>query len=349
MNQEKDNIRCGSSHNPASLSDLAVDGSSSTAEHTDLEGANLISSSAHSQVSSLTHRGMRSTSGVDRSGNVVAGPASLNVPWLPPTKTRRPKDNQPKPPEPYKPHRTLPPRWTKEEDENLIKGYKKYGFSWTAITKDADMQLSHRLGAQVRDRFRLKFSELYRAAPPSAGRNQAKPQSNYKSPKVKPDIGSSLETVTVTGTLKRRKTGSHVVVSEEGRKAMRARPRHKALSPKPHTLPVELETATPGLNHHCEPDSRYVSVQDIRPELQGQPPGVFPEILNYPDERSRQSSVIADDARNLGILGLLNDGEEEVSRLPPFKYPYEDWGEDSVTLPPLLWEDMAARPMFDIE
>ena len=349
MNQEKDSIRCGSSHNPASLPDLVVDGSSSTAEHTDFEGASLSSSSTQSQMSSLTLRGMKSTSGVGGSRNAVSGLASINIPWLPPTKTRRPKDSQPKPPQPYKPHRSLPPRWTKEEDENLINGYKKYGFSWTAITKDPDMQLSHRLGAQVRDRFRLKFSELYQAAPPSTGKTQGKPQPRYKPTKEKSDIGSSLEVATVPRTPKRRKTGLHTDASE-GRKAPRTKPRHTPLSSKPFTLPTELETATRVLNHDCEQDSRYESVRDLRPEPQGLPQGVFPEILNYSDERSRQSSVTADDARHLGILGLLNDEEEEqVSRLPPFKYPYEDWGEDSVTLPPLLWEDMAARPMFDLE
>ena len=350
MNQEKDSILCGSFHNPALLPDLMVDGSSSTAEQTDFESANLISFPTHSQISALTLRGMRSTSGIDGSRNVASGPASINIPWLPPTKSRRPKDNQPKPPQPYKPHRTLPPRWTKEEDENLIKGHKKYGFSWTAITKDPDMKLSHRLGAQVRDRFRLKFSELYQAAPPSIGENQVKPQPKYRSTKAKSDAGSSLETATVTRTPKRRKTRSHVDASEVGRIAPRAKLRHTPLSSKPCTLPAELETATRVLNHHCEQDSRCESAQDIRSELQGQSQGVFSEVLNYSDERSRQSSVTADDARHLGILGLLNDEEEEeVSRLPPFKYPYEDWGEDSVTLPPLLWEDMAARPMFDLE
>ncbi|MCJ1385705.1 hypothetical protein MMC17_008828 [Xylographa soralifera] len=350
MNQEKDSIRCGSSRNPASLPDLTVDGSSSTAEQTDFENANLTSSSTHSQISSSALRGMRSTSGVDGSRLVISGPASINIPWLPPTKTRRPKDNQLKPPQPYKPHRTLPPRWTKEEDENLIKGHKKHGFSWTAITKDPDMQLSHRLGAQVRDRFRLKFSELYQATPPSTGKNKAKPQQKYKATTEKSDIGSSLETATVTRTPKRRKTESHVDTSGEGRKAPRAKPRNAPLSPKPYTLPSELETATRVLDRHCGQDSRHESARDMRSELPGQPQAVYSEILHSSDERSRQSSVTADDARHLGILGLLNDEEEEeISRLPPFKYPYEDWGEDSVTLPPLLWEDMAARPMFDLE
>ncbi|MCJ1393874.1 hypothetical protein MMC18_006750 [Xylographa bjoerkii] len=350
MNQEKDSMRYGSSHNPASLPDLIIDGSSSTAEQTDFESVALASSSAHSHISSSALRGNRSTSVVDGSGNVISRPASNNIPWLPPTKTRRPKDNQPKPPQPYKPHRTLPPRWTKEEDESLIKGHKKYGFSWTAITKDPEMQLSHRLGAQVRDRFRLKFSELYQAAPPTTRTDKAKPQPKHKSTKQKTNVGSNLDIAPSAQAPKRRKTGSHVDASEEGGKAPRAKLRATPPSPKPCTSPAELETATGVLEHHCGQYSRHESVRDMGTELQGQPRAVFSELLGYSDERSRQSSVTADDARHLGILGLLNVEEgEEVSRLPPFKYPYEDWGEDSVTLPPLLWEDMAARPMFDLE
>ena len=40
-----------------------------------------------------------------------------------------------------------------------------------------------------------------------------------------------------------------------------------------------------------------------------------------------------------GIMSLLND---------PDGAPYEGW-DDNVTLPPLQWEDMATRPMFDLE
>lgn len=48
-----------------------------------------------------------------------------------------------------------------------------------------------------------------------------------------------------------------------------------------------------------------------------------------------------------GIMGLLNDDEED-SR-PSASFRYDDWDEN-VTLPPLLlWEDMATRPMFELE
>lgn len=46
------------------------------------------------------------------------------------------------------------------------------------------------------------------------------------------------------------------------------------------------------------------------------------------------------------IMGLLNDDDDDDNRLSSFRY--DDWDEN-VTLPPLLWEDMATRPMFDLE
>lgn len=48
-----------------------------------------------------------------------------------------------------------------------------------------------------------------------------------------------------------------------------------------------------------------------------------------------------------GIMGLLNDDEED--NRPSASFRYDDW-EENVTLPPLLlWEDMATRPMFELE
>jgi hypothetical protein len=44
-------------------------------------------------------------------------------------------------------------------------------------------------------------------------------------------------------------------------------------------------------------------------------------------------------------MGLLNDDEKD-NRLSSFRY--DDWDEN-VTLPSLLWEDMATRSMFDLE
>lgn len=46
------------------------------------------------------------------------------------------------------------------------------------------------------------------------------------------------------------------------------------------------------------------------------------------------------------IMSLLN-GDDEDTR-PSASLRYDGW-DDNVTLPPLLWEDMATRPMFDLE
>ena len=108
-----------------------------------------------------------------------------------------------------------------------------------------------------------------------------------------------------------------------------------------------------------------------------------PTSPDEPDETE------AETGRHLGILGLLNDEDDAgvstgagggftigslmntaniaygasssniaagsfesgTSRLPPFKNTFDEWTtvDDSVELPPLLWEDMASRPMFELD
>lgn len=51
--------------------------------------------------------------------------------------------------------------WTHEEDEELKKGFHRYGYDWTRMVKAPDLQFDNRSSGQVRDRFRLKFKEVY--------------------------------------------------------------------------------------------------------------------------------------------------------------------------------------------
>ncbi len=51
--------------------------------------------------------------------------------------------------------------WTEEEDAELDKGFRKYGYQWNLMVKDPDLHFDRRSGGQVRDRFRLRFPELY--------------------------------------------------------------------------------------------------------------------------------------------------------------------------------------------
>ena len=59
------------------------------------------------------------------------------------------------------PSRAPKHHWTAEEDVELEKGFQKYGFQWHLIVKDPDLKFEGRSGGQIRDRFRLRFPELY--------------------------------------------------------------------------------------------------------------------------------------------------------------------------------------------
>ncbi|KAL8997011.1 MAG: hypothetical protein Q9169_003601 [Polycauliona sp. 2 TL-2023] len=55
--------------------------------------------------------------------------------------------------------------WSAQEDESLVKGYEKHGFSWKLIAGDSMLALGNRTGTQIRDRFRKRFPELYGESP----------------------------------------------------------------------------------------------------------------------------------------------------------------------------------------
>jgi hypothetical protein len=66
--------------------------------------------------------------------------------------------------------------FTKQEDENLLIGFGKYGGKWSSIQKDESLGLSHRRSTDLRDRFRNAYPEKYVGAgfkpPPSKRRRR---------------------------------------------------------------------------------------------------------------------------------------------------------------------------------
>ena len=62
--------------------------------------------------------------------------------------------------------------WTEEEHQNLVKGFAKHGYQWTAIRNDLELNLSHRKATDIRDKFRSLFPQQYMDADsgPPAGR-----------------------------------------------------------------------------------------------------------------------------------------------------------------------------------
>ncbi|MCJ1245818.1 hypothetical protein MMC30_003022 [Trapelia coarctata] len=343
LNQAKDSMRYQSTHKPSCTPNMPTGLSNLTADEAEFDRESSRASPTPAPLPSLRILASSSTlslgppSLADDNNNPAFASVNTLRCWLPPTRTRRVINSEPKSPQPYRPHRTLPPRWTTEEDANLAKGYQKYGFKWTAIAKDSEMNLGHRTGSQIRDRFRLKFAELYSAAPPGP---ETRPSKKHKKPKAARTVSSSHSSV----------EGELEIRPEKGKEAESngiLRNGSKApIFPLPLTFKHLWAEST---------ETESTSEQQIHPEAdtiseRRREPWMEREAYSSEEEQSRHSSTAPEEGRHMGILGLLNDEEEELEggKLPSFKYPYDDWDGDSVTLPPLLWEDMATRPIFEL-
>ena len=249
------------------------------------------------------------------------------------------------------------PRWTAWEDANLSKGYQMYGFQWTAMTKDPTLDLGHRTGPQVRDRFRLKFPVHYNASiplplPPDASENSRRQSSDHDSNINRPTSKApgnhrqELTWILRDSSEPPQFKGSSVLLAHELDEKDK-----DELPSRRNSFPTKcLQDDHNGPFHlQCQ---KYSDVDQRTVASQSTPPASLTT-----GDRSRQTSMEMeiDETRHMNIDDLLNEEEsEQHSRLPPFKFPFDnDWSNetinDSVTLPPLLWEDMASRPLFDLE
>ncbi|KAK5072083.1 hypothetical protein LTR64_004139 [Lithohypha guttulata] len=66
--------------------------------------------------------------------------------------------------------------WTKEEDSALLLGVRKYGFQWTDIHNDHDLDLNHRRATDLRDRIRNLYPDGYKHAEARPLRAEVKKQ-----------------------------------------------------------------------------------------------------------------------------------------------------------------------------
>ena len=362
MNQKKEEIRaqqiqdCGSgSIAPRCMGSFLV-------EQADLEYGTLTSSSATSQPSPSTLQGgPSSVSSTDAqtingvSGNLTFTSVNSSQYRLPPTRTRRTKADEPKHPQPYRPHRVLPPRWTSEEDSNLVKGHQKYGFQWTLISQDSEIDLGHRKGSQIRDRFRLKFPELYQnAAPPPKPKGVQKQQTAKPEPKVKREPKGKLKAKAKKNMDKERGKKryrgqileSHLGTINRSQRESNFNTNPLPRSPEPYTVRPYEPDPSPEL-HDGQQDSLLEPQRKAipGPYIPSRSPGTE---AHSSDDESKQSFAPPDCARHPGIPGLLNYEDEEVSRRAPVR-DSDDWTSGGLTLPPLQWEDLGPRPLFEVD
>ena len=70
--------------------------------------------------------------------------------------------------------------WTEAEDAELEKGFRRHGYNWNAMVKDANLHFDGRSGGQIRDRFRLKFKDLYEGQDMNHIPNKSAPKPEQK-------------------------------------------------------------------------------------------------------------------------------------------------------------------------
>ena len=318
--------------------------------------------------------------------------------------------------------KTHPPRsWTEAEDKALSRGYRKYGFAWTAIAKDTSLGLSHRTGPQVRDRFRIKFPAHYQDSVPlplpepsrRLSRDLSQQQNQQEADAVADDNG-------LVDPMQAKESSEPpfmTIVLEDGKQPYPSESRSKSRSIFGPTMPREyrspyapmeltnLKATSKSIRLRPSSSAPLLSTRpapsterhlDIMALLNGDVPSPvdadavdagFGRALDITGLLNDDSDDLPpepgnDAVRHLDIMGLLNDntainsssiggalavttgnaeggagagpltvGEGQGARLPPMKNTLDDWGavRDSVTLPPLLWEDMASRPIFDLD
>lgn len=203
--------------------------------------------------------------------------------------------------------------WTAEEDVALVNGYRQYGFQWCQMVKDTSLKFVNRTGPQVRDRFRQKFPELY--AQQSAPAIDPRSYSNGKPKHASERRASALPAILSKDVCEGRDL---CTTSDKAQEDLELR-NHEPITAGISNSATTVTTA----------------------------PYAITDLLNDEEEEEGEEDEEGVDRRNMAVSSNYLDGEEENSHSGSLHYGYCD----DVTLPPLqlVWEDLATRPMFEIE
>ena len=127
--------------------------------------------------------------------------------------------------------------WTEDEHRNLVKGFAKHGYQWTAIRNDADLDLSHRKATDIRDKFRSLFPQQYMDAesgPPVGRKHSNRISTSSKRSAVQPPTPGTQPMNPMNPMNDERKTTATAVFAA-------------TLTTKPHTRPDEFPRDTNGV------------------------------------------------------------------------------------------------------
>lgn len=226
--------------------------------------------------------------------------------------------------------------WTAAEDEEMDRGFRLHGYKWELIAKDPDLHFDNRTGSQIRDRFRLRYPDLYA--------QQGVILTDGGTPSVKDEKAKNAASRKGKRQSQRKdlqdKNAASVTQSDAGPpKAGKCR---------------NLGNEAKGNESSFAIDRVLNSEREIRPENGGSD-----------DSSGRTNKTSKQASSNAGVdwlqSRLVHPGDSsaaETTKLPTLALPSigpEEWvdadvpGASSLTLPPLNWEDLVPpSTMFDI-
>ena len=246
-----------------------------------------------------------------------------------------------------KPGQVAIERWTEEEDINLSIAFQKHGFQWTLIAKDPGMGFTNRTANQIRDRFRHKFPAHYQSSVPIPIHEPIKRLNGWARAKKKTQKKKTANT-----DQEDRDFSNALIRNDVGEQRSRApAPKTKHLTITDLVLPTQ---SSPNLHTKRVPvlplpdsDSEADSEFSSSSETQSSPISGLHPCHGKNTYRGAVDAVGTEEVRHLSVMGLLNSEDGRMGRLPSLRNAEDGSYGESMTLPPLLWEDMAAKPLFE--
>lgn len=101
--------------------------------------------------------------------------------------------------------------FTDTDDRAILEGYNIYGPAWTRIQRDPQFHLEGRQPTDLRDRFRNKYPEKFRAVEESVGGQKTNRQNNQGSIDVRPRVPSHTQS---SNTFRERLTLDQIISTD---------------------------------------------------------------------------------------------------------------------------------------
>ena len=206
--------------------------------------------------------------------------------------------------------------WTREEDENLMRGVEKYGFAWTSMQEDETLNLKHRKATDLRDRIRNKFPDGYKNAGfrPIRSKHIAGPVSTTARSEALPMITDGPKLIAPAPMTTAAPSGSTMVV-DFSRKGPPSPPQLLRSS----TSQPQMQQDTAKTSMPSEPQSTIMAMDSLLTD-QSDSQDLNPKTLTLPGFTMFRDDWDRDDTRDDGKNDGKNDGDFEWSTtLPPLE------------------------------